>query len=128
MIKILEKWSSESTNKGFDNKKLNKESNSREGSDDEPKVKKDFSLGLMFIKEIENLLVDAVNGHLGGGSRRTHCYSKPYMKRIDALRIPHGYQPTKFHQFDGKRNLNQDVEHIIETCNSAGTGGKLLVK
>jgi len=39
----------------------------------------------MFIDEIKNLIAVAVKAYLGGGSHRTHRYSKSYMKRIDAL-------------------------------------------
>ncbi|KAA0053464.1 retrotransposon protein putative ty3-gypsy sub-class [Cucumis melo var. makuwa] len=55
-------------------------------------------------------------------------YSKPYTKRIDNMRMPHGYQPPKFQQFDGKGNPKQHVAHFIETCETAGTRGDLLVK
>ena len=50
------------------------------------------------------------------------------MKRIDALRMPYGYQPPKFNQFDGRGNPEQHVAHFIETCNNGGIGGDLLVK
>jgi len=59
---------------------------------------------------------------------KTHLYAKPYTNRVDALCIPPGYQPPKFHQFDGKGNPKQHVAHFIETCNSAGTGDDLMVR
>ncbi|KAA0059878.1 retrotransposon gag protein [Cucumis melo var. makuwa] len=46
---------------------------------------------------------------------------------IENIRIPHGYQPPKFQQFDGKGNAKQHVTHFIETCETAGTRGDLLV-
>ncbi|XP_051117866.1 uncharacterized protein LOC127242389 [Andrographis paniculata] len=55
-------------------------------------------------------------------------YAKPYTSRIDALKMPLGYQPPKFQQFDGKGNPKQHVAHFMETCNNAGTYGDLLVK
>ncbi|KAH7841973.1 hypothetical protein Vadar_000063 [Vaccinium darrowii] len=55
-------------------------------------------------------------------------YSKPYTKRIDYFRMPVGYQPPKFQQFDGKGNPKQHIAHFVETCNNAGTEGGLLVK
>ncbi|XP_062028715.1 uncharacterized protein LOC133744662 [Rosa rugosa] len=55
-------------------------------------------------------------------------YSKPYTKRLDNLRMPTGYQPPKFQQFDGKGKPKQHIAHFIETCNSAGTDGDYLVK
>ncbi|KAK4406219.1 hypothetical protein Sango_0628400 [Sesamum angolense] len=42
--------------------------------------------------------------------------------------MPMGYQPPKFHQFDGKGNPKQHVAHFLETCNNAGTYGDHLVK
>ncbi|KAK2966171.1 hypothetical protein RJ640_026822 [Escallonia rubra] len=55
-------------------------------------------------------------------------YSKPYTKRIDNIRMPVGYQPPKFQQFDGKGNPKQHIAHFVETCNNAGTKRELLVK
>jgi len=42
--------------------------------------------------------------------------------------MPQGFQPPKFHQFDGKGNPKQYIAHFIETGNKAGIGGDLLVK
>jgi len=50
------------------------------------------------------------------------------MRRIAALNIPLGYQPPKFHQFDGKGDTLQHISHFIQTCNNASTYGDLLVK
>ncbi|KAL0461183.1 UNVERIFIED_CONTAM: hypothetical protein Slati_0005900 [Sesamum latifolium] len=55
-------------------------------------------------------------------------YRKPYTQRIDNLKMPVGYQPPKFQQFDGEGNPKQHVAHFIETCNDAGTYGDHLVK
>ena len=82
----------------------------------------------MSIEQIQNLIADAVKAHLEGGSHRTNRYRKPYMKRIDALRMPQVFQPLKFHQFDGKENPKQHIAHFIKTCNNADTGGDFLVK
>jgi len=75
----------------------------------------------MSVELIQNLIANAVKAQLGGESHKTHLYTKPYTKRIDALCMPHGYQPPKFNQFDGKDNPKQHVAHFIETCNNAGT-------
>jgi len=79
----------------------------------------------MSVEQIQNLIADAVKTHLEGGSHKTHIYIKPYTKRIDAFRMPYGYQPLKFQQFDGKENSKQHIAYFIETCNNAGTGGDL---
>ena len=47
---------------------------------------------------------------------------------IDHLRMLNGYKPPKFQQFDGNDNPKQHVAHFIETCETAGTRGDLLVK
>jgi len=34
----------------------------------------------------------------------TRLYIKHYTKKVNTLRMPYGYQPPKFQQFDGKGN------------------------
>ena len=63
-----------------------------------------------------------------GSLHDSMLYSKPYSKKIDALRMLRGYQPPKFMQFGGKGNPKQHIAHFIETCNNAGTEGYYLVK
>ena len=36
-------------------------------------------------------------------------YTKPHTKRIDALRMPHGYQHPKFNQFDERLTPNNTL-------------------
>ena len=55
-------------------------------------------------------------------------YSTPYTKRIDNLRMPLGYQPPKFQQFDRKGNPKQHIAHFVETCENAGSRGDQLVR
>jgi len=124
----LEKQPFEASNKGPQSKESSKKSNRNEDSDEEHKSKKHSSLHLLLIEQIQNLVADAVKLKLGEGSFRTHHYNKPYMKRIGALKMPLGYQPPKFLQFDGKGDLKQHIAHFIETCNNAGTYDDLLVK
>jgi len=82
----------------------------------------------MTAEQIQELIARAVKTQLGVGSQKSHLYTKPYTNRIDALRIPYGYQPPKFNQFEGRGNPKQHVAHFIETCNNAGTDGDLQVK
>jgi len=105
-----------------------KESNHSEYSDKEHKLKKDSSLRSLSINQIQSLVDDAVKFQLGERSFRTYHYSKPYTKRIAALKMPLRYQPPIFHQFDGKGNPKQHIAHFIETWNNAGTHDDLLVK
>jgi len=71
------------------------------------------------------LVADVVKTHLAGDSHKTHLYKKPYTMRINALHMPHSYQPPKFQQFDGKRNTEEHVTQFIETYNGVGTEGDL---
>jgi len=128
LTKKLEKRSSKSSNKGLANENSDQEFHSREEYDEEPKEKKNLSLGLMSIKEIKSLIADAGKAYLEGGSHITHLYSKPYTKRINTLRMSHEFQRPKFHQFDSEGNSKQHIVYFIETCNNVGTEGDLLVK
>ncbi|KAL0323628.1 UNVERIFIED_CONTAM: hypothetical protein Sangu_1982100 [Sesamum angustifolium] len=69
-----------------------------------------------------------IRSKIEGNSKSSLTYSKPYTPKIDSLKIPMGYQPLKFQQFDGKGNPKQHVAHFVETCNNAGTYGDHLVK
>ncbi|CAL9004722.1 unnamed protein product [Prunus brigantina] len=76
----------------------------------------------------KDMITNTIRVQYGAPSRDTLMYSKPYTRRIDNLRMPTGYQPPKFQQFDGKGNPKQHIAHFIETCNNAGTEGDHLVK
>jgi len=128
LTKELEKRPIEASNKCSSAEESDKESNHSQDSDEKHKSKKDSSLHLLSIEQIQSLVADAVKFQLGEGSFKTDHYSKPYTKRIVALKMPLGYQPPKFQQFDGKENPKQHIAHFIETCNNAGTYDNLLVK
>ena len=96
LMKRLEKKFSEAFNKGSGTVASDKDSNHGEESGNDSKAKKDCSLGSMSIEHIQSLIANIVKAQLGGGSHKTHLYTKPYTKRIDALRMAHGYQPPKF--------------------------------
>ncbi|KAM0988310.1 hypothetical protein ACFX13_012507 [Malus domestica] len=74
------------------------------------------------------MITNTIKAQYEGSSNTFGLYSKSYSKKIDALRMPMGYQPPKFMQFDGKGNPKQHVAHFIETCNNAGTEGDYLAK
>ena len=42
--------------------------------------------------------------------------------------MPHGNQPPKFNQFEGKGNPKQHIAHFIGMHSNAGTEGDRLVK
>ncbi|KAL0367323.1 UNVERIFIED_CONTAM: hypothetical protein Sradi_3622400 [Sesamum radiatum] len=74
------------------------------------------------------MITNTVKTHRDRTTQSLSAYSKLYTKRINALRMPMGYQPPKLRQFNGKGNPRQHIAHFIETCNNAGTGGDILVK
>jgi len=68
-------------------------------------------LSSKLAEQIQNFIANVVKAHLGRDSHKAHLYKKPYTKRNDALRMPYGYQPPKFNQFDGKDNPKQHIAH-----------------
>ena len=85
-------------------------------------------LGALSIQQLQEMIANTIKAQYEGSSYTSVLYSKPYSKRIDALRMPRGYQPPKFMQFDGKGNPKQHVAHFVETCNNAGTEGDHIAK
>ncbi|CAL9004675.1 unnamed protein product [Prunus brigantina] len=86
------------------------------------------SVGSLSVQQLQDMIANTIRVQYGAPSRDTLMYSKPYTRRIDNLRMPTGYQPPKFQQFDGKGNPKQHIAHFVETCNNAGTEGDHLVK
>ncbi|KAB2630499.1 hypothetical protein D8674_008018 [Pyrus ussuriensis x Pyrus communis] len=86
------------------------------------------SMGSLSIQQLQEMIASTIKTQYEGSSHDSVLYSKPYSKKIDALKMLRGYQPPKFMQFDGKGNPKQHVAHFIETCNNAGTEGDYLVK
>ncbi|KAL0368327.1 UNVERIFIED_CONTAM: hypothetical protein Scaly_1051600 [Sesamum calycinum] len=84
--------------------------------------------GLIPVDQLKEFIEGTIKSKIEGSSRSSLTYSKPYTPRIDILKMPMGYQPPKFQQFDGKGNPKQHVAHFVETCNNTGTYGDHLVK
>ncbi|KAK4406236.1 hypothetical protein Sango_0630100 [Sesamum angolense] len=78
--------------------------------------------------KLKEFIEGTIKSKIEGSSKSSLTYSKPYTPRIDSLKMPMGYQPPKFQQFDGKGNPKQHMTHFVETCNNAGTYGDHLVK
>ncbi|KAM1714178.1 hypothetical protein ACFX12_024824 [Malus domestica] len=74
------------------------------------------------------MIANIIKTQVGGTLQNALLYSKPYTKMIDSLRMPTGYKPPKFMQFDGKGNPKQCIAYFVETCNNAGTEGDYLTK
>ncbi|KAA0033157.1 ty3-gypsy retrotransposon protein [Cucumis melo var. makuwa] len=49
-----------------------------------------------------DMIANAIRAQYEGPPQTSFMYSKSYTKRINNLRMPLGYQPPKFQQFDGK--------------------------
>ena len=86
------------------------------------------SVASLSVQQLQDMIVNTVRLHQGEPQRASYSYSKPYSQRIEFLEMPSGYQPPKFHQFDGRGDPRQHIAHFVETCDSAGTHGDLLVK
>ncbi|KAM1796743.1 hypothetical protein ACFX11_036950 [Malus domestica] len=85
-------------------------------------------MGSLSIQQLQEMITNTIKAQYEGSSHTSLFYSKPYSKKIDALRMPRGYQPPKFMQFDGKGNPKQHVAHFVETCNNVGTERDYLAK
>lgn len=86
------------------------------------------SVASLSVQQLQDMITSSIRAQYGGPSQTSFMYSKPYTKRIDNLRMPLGYQPPKFQQFDGKGNPKQHVAHFVETCENAGSRGDQLVR
>ncbi|KAL0291236.1 UNVERIFIED_CONTAM: hypothetical protein Sangu_2541900 [Sesamum angustifolium] len=84
--------------------------------------------GLIPVDQLKEFIEGTIKSKIEGSSKSSLTYSQPYTSRIDNLKMPMGYQPPKFQQFDDKGNPKQHVAHFVETCNNAGTYGDHLVK
>ena len=86
------------------------------------------SMASIFVQQLQDMITNTIRAQYGGSSTSSLIHSKPYTKCIDNMRMPNGYQPPKFLQFDRKGNPKQHIAHFTETCESARTQGSLLVK
>jgi hypothetical protein len=84
--------------------------------------------GIFTTNQLKELIKEAIMDQVESSFQPLYSYVKPYIQRIDLLRMPPSYQPPKFQQFDGKGNPRQHIAHFVETCNNAGTNGDLMVK
>ncbi|KAM1418988.1 hypothetical protein ACFX1T_022202 [Malus domestica] len=85
-------------------------------------------MGSLSIQQLQEMITNTIKAQYEESSHTSLFYSKPYSKKIDALKMPRGYQPPKFMQFDGKGNPKQHVAHFVKTCNNVGTEGNYLAK
>ncbi|KAM1294746.1 hypothetical protein TB2_014432 [Malus domestica] len=110
----------------------------RDDEEDEPQAEKNdvkpepdqvaTLMRSLSIQQLQEMITNTIKAQYEGSSNTSGLYLKPYSKKIDASRMPKGYQPPKFIQFDGKGNPKQHVAHFVKTCNNAGTEGDYLAK
>ncbi|PHT63054.1 hypothetical protein T459_33074 [Capsicum annuum] len=86
------------------------------------------SEGMIPIEQLKEFIEGTLKDKYDVVTKSFLTYAKPYTTRIDSLKMPAGYQPLKFQQFEGKENPKQHVAHFVETCNNARTYGDYLVK
>ena len=86
------------------------------------------SMASISVQQLQDMITNTIQAQYGGSSTSSLIYSKPYTKRLGNMRMPNGYQPPKFLQFDGKGNPKQHIAHFVETCENVGTQGGLFVK
>ncbi|KAL0448416.1 UNVERIFIED_CONTAM: hypothetical protein Slati_1398000 [Sesamum latifolium] len=86
------------------------------------------SNGLIHVVQLKEFIEETIRSKIVGSSKSILTYSKPCTQRIDNLKMPMGYEPPKFQQFDGKGNPKQLVAHFVETYYNTGTCGDHLVK
>ncbi|KAL0285946.1 UNVERIFIED_CONTAM: hypothetical protein Sangu_2756000 [Sesamum angustifolium] len=60
---------------------------------------------LISVDQLKEFIEGTIGSKIEGSSRSSLTYSKPYTPWIDSLKMPVGYQPPKFQQFDGKAIL-----------------------
>ncbi|XP_071932994.1 uncharacterized protein [Coffea arabica] len=106
-------------------------SREKEKEDAKSQATKEFSIspdGTIHVDNLKEFIEGTIKDKIGGGTKSYSGYTKSYTARVESLKMPVGYQPPKFQQFDGKGNPKQHIAHFVETCNNAGIDGDLLVK
>ncbi|XP_070029337.1 uncharacterized protein [Nicotiana sylvestris] len=80
------------------------------------------------IDQLKEFIEGTIKNKYEVAVKSSLTYAKPYTARVDTLKMPAGYQPPKFQQFNGKSNPKQHIAHFVETCNNARTYGDYLIK
>ncbi|KAL4598593.1 hypothetical protein ACB092_11G069900 [Castanea dentata] len=113
---------------GFTLKEENARGDKGKGGEGTSQQGHSTSMASISVQQLQDMIRNTIRAQYGGSSTHSLMYSKPYTERIDNMRMPNGYQPPKFLQFDGKGNPKQHIAHFVETCENAGTQGGLFVK
>ena len=96
--------------------RLEKENNKEGGGEEEEPPTQEIEekpeqatalMGSLSIQQLQQMIANTIKAQYEGSSHTSMSYLKPYSKNIDSLKMPRGYQPPKFMQFDGKGNPKQ---------------------
>ncbi|KAA0035353.1 ty3-gypsy retrotransposon protein [Cucumis melo var. makuwa] len=91
-------------------------------------MQKSMHVTSLSVQQLQDMAANSIRAQYGGPPQTSFMYFKLYTKRIDNLRMPLGYQPPKFEQFDGKGNPKQQIAHLVETCKNARSRLDQLVR
>ncbi|KAM1553662.1 hypothetical protein ACFX12_006545 [Malus domestica] len=80
-------------------------------------------MGSLSIQQLQEMITNIIKAQYKGSSNTSGLYSKLYSKKIDALRMPKGYQPPKFMQFDGKETRNSTLPTLLKLATTQGLKG-----
>ncbi|KAL0322447.1 UNVERIFIED_CONTAM: hypothetical protein Sangu_1864000 [Sesamum angustifolium] len=53
------------------------------------------SIATWSVQQLQEMITNTIKVHYDGTPQSSPTYSKPYIKRVDALRMPIGYQPPE---------------------------------
>ena len=71
----------------------------------------------MFVKQIQSLIMNAIKAQLGGGSCKTHLYTKPYIKGLTSFIYPVVTSPLSSTDLIAKEipnnTLHISLEHAV---------------
>ncbi|KAL0439218.1 UNVERIFIED_CONTAM: hypothetical protein Slati_2404800 [Sesamum latifolium] len=73
-----------------------------------------YSDGSILVDQLKEFIEGIIKSKIEGSSKSFVTYSKPDTQRIVNMKMPVGYQPSKFQQFDGKGNPKQHVAHFVK--------------
>ena len=74
------------------------------------------SEGMILLDRLKEFIEGTIKDKYEVSTKSSHMYVKRYTARIDNLKMPAGYQPPKFQQFEGKGNPKKHVAYFVETC------------
>ena len=62
------------------------------------------SEGMIPLARLKEFIERTIKDKYEVSTKSSHMYAKPYTARVDNFKMPAGYQPPKFQQFEGKGN------------------------